>query len=440
MKGSPRTIYSFSWLALREAVHSRLAAAAAILVAATILLVFRAADPGDTDGAHNFVFYSVVGCEIVLSLAALVAGAAAVSGEREGKTLKLVRVKPVAMWKFWLGRWLGLVAMFAALLAFSLFLIWLGARRDPESAICSMKVSPSFPSIQEEAEAMVRAAEQDGVDDPAQLAEIRREALARLPFASAALEADEEWRFPFHLEKPLDGSRPISLCVAFSSDSFSPVPLSVSCSLSDDSGTRSAAPFAITNITQRLMKIAIDPAPLGGAESLVLRLRHGGESSMPLLMQPRQAVFLMVPECRSAFNFMRSFALFMPVIALLAALGLMLGSLFSLPVAIFCAAGIALSVLSAGYSASDPDIMEDQVQQGSSLVARIPQAFSIATVKALDFAARTATAPAPAEMLADGQFIPRVDISASALWNGCVIPLALMLVSAAVLERKELPR
>lgn len=185
------------------------------------------------------------------------------------------------------------------------------------------------------------------------------------------------------------------------------------------------------------MKIDIDPAPIAGSETLVLRLRHGGESEMPLLIQPRQGIFLMVPECGSAFNFLRAFALFLPVLSLLAALGLTLGSLFSLPVAVFCAAGLAVSVMSAGYSASDPDLLEEG-PSGSSIMSRIPQALSKVTVDTLDIAARSAMAPAPAAMLAESRFIPSDEIMASVLWNGCAIPLALMIVSAAVLERKEL--
>lgn len=437
MKNPLRTIYPFAWLAFREAVHSRIAAAAALLSAAIVAIVFRASGPLEDEGAHNFLFYATAGCEAVLSLCALIAGSAPIAGEREGKTLKLVRVKPAAMWKFWLGRWLGLVAIFALLLAFALALIGAGAACGGGPGLCSRKVAPFFPSIREEAEAIVQSAKDGGTDDPSELAAIRREALQRLPFASAALGAGEEWSVRFRLGRPLEAAHPVALCLAFSSDSFSPVPLSVSGLIENAAGTAATRTFAVTNITRRLMKIAIDPAPIAGEEALVMRLRHGGESQMPLLMQPRQGIFLMVPECGSAFNFLRAFALFLPVLSLLAALGLALGSLFSLPVAVFCAAGLAVSVMSAGYTASDPDLLEDG-PSGSSIVSRIPQTLSKITVDSLDFAARSAMAPAPAAMLAEARFIPSDEIVASVLWNGCAIPLVLMFISAAVLERKEL--
>lgn len=157
------------------------------------------------------------------------------------------------------------------------------------------------------------------------------------------------------------------------------------------------------------------------------------------MLQPRQSLAILVPSCGDGANFARAFLMLMPVVALLLAAGLALGSVLSLPVALFAAAGMVVSVFAAGYAASDPDLMEPDDEAPRHFIHRATRVASVAVVESLGFLAATATGPSPAALLSDGIAIPPRDAASSVAWNGLAIPLALLVAASAILERKELP-
>lgn len=439
MAQTPRRIAAIAILAFRETVRSRLVASTALAVAGAIAVVRRAI--GGTDGAafHNFTFYSLAAVEAILCVAALVAAAAAISGETRAKTLQLARVKPVPMFQLLMGRWIGLCASLALILAVAMAAVCLVAPQ-PVPERCSARIRPVLPSVREVAEETVAMAIRGGETNQTELSAIRRDALAKLPFATVAFSPGEALNFRFTLPKPLDASRPMMLEVAFASDSYSSKPLSVVCAIRRAEVANSDVEVAITNITARQLVIPVDTARLGGATELALTMRHGGaEGQMPVMLQPRQSLAILVPEHATSVNFIRAFLVLMPLLAMLAALGLALGSLFSLPVASFCAVGLALSVLSAGYSVSDPDILEFEDAMPPTAIQRVTREMSVIVVRSIDFVARTATEPEPATMLADGIAVEGEEAVRSLAWNGLALPLAMLAVAAFVLERKELP-
>ncbi len=439
MAQTPRRIAAIAILAFRETVRSRLVASTALAVAGAIAVVRRAT--GGTDGAafHNFTFYSLAAVEAILCVAALVAAAAAISGETRPKTLQLARVKPVPMFQLLMGRWIGLCASLALILAVAMAAVRLVAQQ-PVPERCSARIRPVLPSVREVAEETVAMAIRGGETNQTELSAIRRDALAKLPFATVAFSPGEALNFRFTLPKPLDASRPMMLEVAFASDSYSSKPLSVVCAIRRAEVANSDVEVAITNITARQLVIPVDTARLGGATELALTMRHGGaEGQMPVMLQPRQSLAILVPEHATSVNFIRAFLVLMPLLAMLAALGLALGSLFSLPVASFCAVGLALSVLSAGYSVSDPDILEFEDAMPPTAIQRVTREMSVIVVRSIDFVARTATEPEPATMLADGIAVEGEEAVRSLAWNGLALPLAMLAVAAFVLERKELP-
>lgn len=444
-----RRIAAIATLAFREAVRSRLAASTALAVGAAILVIRRTTSGADVAAAHNFVFYALAAVETILFTSALAASAAAVSGEARAKTLQLVRAKPVPMIQFLAGRWLGLCGTFAALLAAALAAIRLCTPGGGD-ATCFDRVAPALPPVAAEADEIVAEAREKGVTDARELRAIRRDALLRLPFATTAISPGEALNVAFPLAHPLDGTRPIRLEIAFSSDAYSSTPLSAICELrparSQDAVEAEASrsdikvEISVTNITSRLLSLPVDAAPFAGADALALFLRHGGaEGEMPVMLQPRRALAILVPACGATANFARAFLVLLPVVALLLALGLALGALFSLPVALFAAAGLVLSVFAAGYAADDPDALEPDGDASQHLVHRATRAASVAVVGTLGLVARTATDPSPAALLSDNIAIPSREAASSVGWNGLVIPLALLLVAATILERRELP-
>jgi hypothetical protein len=188
------------------------------------------------------------------------------------------------------------------------------------------------------------------------------------------------------------------------------------------------------------MSLPFSAAALSGAKALSLEIANtGAEDGMPILVQPRQDVAILVPAGPQSANYVRAFFVMLPILALLAAAGLALGALFSLPVALFCAAGLVIAVFTADYSMSDPDALSFEDWPTPTPIQAVTRRLSAATIKTLAFVAKTATAPTPAATLAGATLIPEREIAASVLWNGSLIPAALLMAAAAVLKRKELP-
>lgn len=437
-----RSIASLARLAFRETIRSRLAASVAFAVACAIAAIRRATPSGDQASAHNFVFYSLVAVSAIIAVSILAAGASSIAGETRSKTLSLARVKPIPMFCFLAGRWIGISATFAAILAAALAAVAILAGPEAPS-VCSRRVVPDLPDAATVAKAAVANAKAAGVTDPAELSSLRRDVVSKLPFATEAVSPGKPLKLAFPSPHAIGGDRPLELEIKFASDSYSATPLAVICSIRDAAAPESAPPAAslqITNITSRLMSLPFPSDRLAGAEALSLEIAHSGTGDeMPVLVQPRQAVAILVPDGPQSVNYVRAFLVILPIFALLAAAGLALGSLFSLPVALFCAAGLVISVFTADYSMSDPDALSFEDLPPPTPVQAVTRRVSAATVRTLSFVARTATAPQPAASLAGAVAIPEREITASVVWNGALLPATLLLAASAVLKRKELP-
>lgn len=426
-----------------ESLRSR-ALPASILAACLIVAgIWRATRPDAIDGgdSSSFVFYATLCLQAFVFISALASGAAAISGETRAKTLQLARVKPIAMWQLLLGRWLGLLAGHGLLLALTFSLICLLMPAPRGGAECSEKVLPDFPPLAKQVDEIVHQAEIDGETDPVKLREIRRDAFARLPYAMVSINPGESLRFAFSLRHPLSECDRIAARIAFSSDAYSAIPLRASCTLEDGAG-RIGKPALIENISARRLELPLDCSGFAGANSLGLVLRSESPAgSMPLMIQPRQAVALLIPTCGMRENFARAFLCTMPVVALVLAAGLALGSLFSLPVAVFCAVCAMLSIFVADYSASDPDFQDFRTESAKAgFFNHVSGVLSVATVKTLGFIARTATAPAPAAKLSERELVTSSEIASSICWNGVAIPLVMLSLAGLALGRKELPQ
>ena len=438
-----RQILAIAALTLREAIRSRMVAAvgAAVLLAVAGLPRAMVGD-GTADGlAHTVIFYTLALAFTILAVSALVAGAGAISSEARGRTLQLTRVKPVRMWRFWLGKWAGLATTFAALLALAEAGVWLQVRGAPGFRLASEKIAPALPAVEDQVRRVLDAARARGETDPARLRELRRQARLQIPFAPISLDPGRAWHWKFDVGRPVDPALPPSLLVAFQSDSLSATPLSAVCRLRD--ADRPDAPpgpsFTLSNFSSREMRVALPTAGIEGARRLELEMAHPGpDTASPLILQPRQGLFLLRPSCSLAADFARAFLVLAPILALLVATGLTFGALFSLPVAVFCSAGLVLSAFVADYAAEDPDILSID-DAGHSVVRRVNERLSVATTRALETVASSAVRPSPIAELAGAERIPGREVAASVAWNALALPALLMVLSSLAMSRRELP-
>lgn len=123
-----KTIFAIARLTLRTAVRSRILVLLGLLVVIGVVgLPFVLKSDGTLFGQTQlFLNYALGLTAALLSLAAVWSGAGAVSREVESRQIHLVVTKPVHAAQLWLGKWLGLMIMNAALVALAGALVYGG--------------------------------------------------------------------------------------------------------------------------------------------------------------------------------------------------------------------------------------------------------------------------------------------------------------------------
>ncbi len=114
-----RSTLAIAVLALRSAIRSRLVLCLLAALAAGWIVVPRMVHGDGTlaGRVHVTLVYSLGYSAIMLSLATLWAACRLIADDVRGRQICLVAVKPIRRVQVWLGKWLGLLAMNAVLLA-----------------------------------------------------------------------------------------------------------------------------------------------------------------------------------------------------------------------------------------------------------------------------------------------------------------------------------
>ncbi len=114
-------ILAIAWLAIRSAVRHRVfvvLAGMCIAIVAGLPMIIK--DDGTAAGlAQITLTYTLGSVTMLLGIATIWIASASIAREASEAQLQLVDVKPIPRWQVWLGKWLGIVALNATLLALS---------------------------------------------------------------------------------------------------------------------------------------------------------------------------------------------------------------------------------------------------------------------------------------------------------------------------------
>ncbi len=123
---NPRHVLAIARLTLRDASRSRLLPSVGFLLVLVITgLPFLITDSGaGTSRMFVLLRYSMSTVLFLLTITTLWASCGAVAGDIADRRIYLVLAKPVRRSDFWAGKWLGILSMNAALLAFAGLLVW----------------------------------------------------------------------------------------------------------------------------------------------------------------------------------------------------------------------------------------------------------------------------------------------------------------------------
>src|SRR5215471_881121 len=128
-------LFAICWLTWKAALRFRLfIVVAALLLASVVLLPLLIKDDGTARGFTQILLtYTLSTISALLGLSTLWLACGTLARDIEDCQIQVVAVKPIARWQIWLGKWLGILSLNAALLALSgacvySLLVWRASR------------------------------------------------------------------------------------------------------------------------------------------------------------------------------------------------------------------------------------------------------------------------------------------------------------------------
>lgn len=457
-----RPVFACAALGLRAPLRSRFVfALLALLGAAVLLLPVQLKGDGTDAGALRMLLTWTLGTAVaLLSVATLWAGCAAVSADIEGKRHVQAAVSPARPFELWLGRWLGLVALDAALLAAVLVATFVQVRArglGPDATAVRAYLPPDPAAVEAEARRVLDYAiaamppekrPEPGSDRDAAMLESVRTDLAGDSFLPLEPGQERRWRFALPWadgRRLVEGDRADFEFSFLSSYGGQQGVRGVLRLLAGDG--RELARRDVTTDDNGFFRIPLDSdklmSALQGGDALEAVFENTeGEGGASILLRHDRAARLSVPAGGLKANLFRAGLAILALLSLLAALGLSCGCALSFPVAAFAATALCAMVAVSGSSAfTDPDAVAGHGHSHGGPGALVAAIQPVA--RAVAHAIGATTAPydraEALDRLGDG-----VAVSAGAAWHalaldGVALPILLGLFGAAALRRRELP-
>lgn len=472
-------------LALRHALRSRvILVLAALLFAAAFLLPLAIRSDGTPAGLIRLhLAYTLGIATFLLTLASLWAGCAAIAQEADEKTLQLLLVKPVARFRIWLGKWLALLLINAVLLAVVgaaglATLRWQLARGgfDPAdlaqaklTTLAALEtVRAPLPDIEPDVRAeyeALRAGGQlpEGAAESVVLDSIRRTQLARrysIPPGGArtwtfAVPPFAPKREPsFRIGVPADIRDPRIVHVQFKCDSSIPGAAEYHAALDVEAGPLQTT-TEVRAMPGTIQDILVRSYPADAREARAT-FRNAGTHNATLFFDPADGLVLRREAGTFAGNYVRALLQLYLRLALFSAIGVTLGTLFSLPVASFLALVLVLILQLSGFISAAAQVDretfvanvapfgggghhhgEAAAPEEPGLAARAAATVFYWTYRATWLALNPLLADRTLDDLASGTWLPPRRLARNALQQGLLLPLVLALVSTYVLKKRE---
>jgi len=312
-------------LTLRAALRSRLIAGLAFVLALLNLglpaLLLGDGTPGGR--LHVLLLYNLAFSALILGLATLWAACATLSQDIAHHHIDLVGVKPIPRSLLWLGRWLGLTVLNALLLALvGLFTGLQAARlvRQPPAPPADVTLADAFAGH--------RILETGPATTP----------VVALPGSTSiwvfALPADPlpagvcHYRLRYRLSPNYGDTNPVSGIWQFT----------------DAAGTLLSRQVTTQHVTA--LRTLTVPAHLPVQSPLTAAfINDPAGMSCTALFSLKQPPQLQIPTLSWAANLSRALLILLLHLALLAAVGLAIGTLFTLPVAVFVSTALLVAAL-----------------------------------------------------------------------------------------------
>jgi hypothetical protein len=370
-------VLAIAWLTWKAALRFKLFLVIAVLLILTVAglpLVIK--DDGTARGFTQIILtYTLSAITALLGLSTLWLSCGTLARDIEECQIQVVATKPIARWQIWLGKWLGIISLNAALLAISGpcvygLLEWRANKLPAEEqkvlreqvlvARGSAKEKSNDAEIDAETGRILQERLKSSPVETANIPEVRRQIREQVKadFQLVPPGYSREWRIDLGFAKNFLRDKPLQLRVKFNSANKSP-------SGTFDALWQVGVPET-TNFwrTETPMSLAPDtfhefeiPANLFDTNG-VMTIVFVNPNNTSLLFPLEDGMEVLYPEGGFVLNFARGLGIIFCWMALLAALGLTAASFLSFPVATF----FSLALLAIGLSSGT---LADAVSNGT---------------------------------------------------------------------------
>jgi hypothetical protein len=363
-------LFAIAWLTWKAAFRFRLFLVVAVLLLASVVgLPILIKDDGTARGFTQILLtYTLSTITALLGLSTLWLSCGTLARDIEECQMQVVAVKPVARWQIWLGKWLGILSLNAALLALSgacVFglLQWRATklplaeqkvlRNEVLVARGSLKEKSYNAEIEAEADRELQQRLKQTQITVADLPLVRQQILEQVKagYQLVPPQTYREWKIDLGLTRHFLRNQALQLRIKFNAAEKSPSGTFTGLwQVGVPQKTRlwRSEPMSLAPDTFHEFEIPMDLFDENG----VLTIAFINPNPTALLFPLDDGMEVLYREGSFGMNFARGLGIIFCWMALLAALGLASASLLSFPVAAFFSLSILTMVLSSGTLAN----------------------------------------------------------------------------------------
>ena len=347
-----------------------------LLLLAVIGLPLVIKDDGTAEGFTQIILtYTLSTITTLLGLSTLWLACGTLARDIEECQIQVVVTKPVARWQIWLGKWLGIVTLNAALLAISGVCVfgllqWRASKLPPDvqktlrEQVLVARGSAKEPNNQAQIEADTDEVFRERLKQNPEFAnlsaaekrEVRQQLREQVKAAQQIVLPDyaRTWRIDLGFAKNYLQGKPLQLRVKFNAvQNSASGTFTALWQIGDPQKTAYTRlePMSLAPDTFHEFPIPPDLFDKDG----VLTITFVNPNNATLLFPLDDGMEVLYPAGGFAMNFARGLGIIFCWMALLAALGLAAASVLSFPVAAFFALAMLLVVFSSGTLADSVD-------------------------------------------------------------------------------------
>lgn len=361
-----KRILAITWLTWKAAFRFRLFLVIAVLLLAAVvgIPVLIKSDGTARGFAEILLTYTLSAITALLGLSTLWLSCGTLARDIEECQIQVVATKPVARWQIWLGKWLGIVSLNAALLTLSGasvygLLQWRAARlpaAEQEKLRTQVLVArglakpPDYSAkINADTDELLQERLKQTQITSADLAAARQQILEQVKqrFQLVPPGYTREWQINLGFARNGLRGKPLQLRIKFNSAQVGLSGTFVGLWEVGEPGTANVWRSELMSLSPNSYHEFEIPADLFNRQG-VLTIQFLNANNTTLLFPLTDGIEVLYPEGGFTLNFARGLGILFCWMALLAAIGLAAASCMSFPVATFFSLAMLVVVFSSG--------------------------------------------------------------------------------------------